>query len=337
MKAVYKSLLEKSLGAALGAIEVYNKPDFKYREESFVILIVNSWELLLKAKILKDSNNKLSSLYIHQGRKIKKSRTGNPLTIELLGAMQKLTLDTTVIDNLTSLIEIRDTAVHFYNDDSVRYIVYTLGVAALKNYQTLIKQWFKKSLTAYHFYIGFSHSFKTFRMLDLADSPPFVANLVKAVAETQERTQEDGEFFFACEIAAELKSAKKFAATPDLTVKIDQTAKDAAVVITQIKRKLDQYPLSFTELVQKVKKQVPHVKSHVICEVMKKHKLKQNETYSAYSFRTKVHEDSYVRTGRLPSGTASIYNEDAVRFLVEKLQEATMAPSIAQTAAAASK
>lgn len=57
-------LLEKSVQAALSAIEVYNKPDFKYREESFSILMVNAWELLLKAKILQDNNNDLKSLYI---------------------------------------------------------------------------------------------------------------------------------------------------------------------------------------------------------------------------------------------------------------------------------
>ena len=44
----YKSLLDKSLAAAVSAIEVYNKPDFKYREETFAILMVNAWELLLK-------------------------------------------------------------------------------------------------------------------------------------------------------------------------------------------------------------------------------------------------------------------------------------------------
>jgi len=54
-KARHHSLLEKSIQAALSAIEVYNKPDFKYREESFSILMVNAWEVLLKAKILKDN------------------------------------------------------------------------------------------------------------------------------------------------------------------------------------------------------------------------------------------------------------------------------------------
>jgi len=80
MKAVYKQLVDKSVAAALAAIEVYNKPDFRYREESFVILLVNAWELLLKAKILRDSKNRLTSLYIHFGKnnhKIKRSRSGS--------------------------------------------------------------------------------------------------------------------------------------------------------------------------------------------------------------------------------------------------------------------
>ena len=41
-KARYQHLLEKSVHAALSAIEIYNKPDFKYREESFSILMVNA-------------------------------------------------------------------------------------------------------------------------------------------------------------------------------------------------------------------------------------------------------------------------------------------------------
>jgi hypothetical protein len=50
----HKLFVGKSVGAALSAIEIYNKPDFKYREETFAILMINAWELLLKAKIIKD-------------------------------------------------------------------------------------------------------------------------------------------------------------------------------------------------------------------------------------------------------------------------------------------
>jgi hypothetical protein len=327
MKPVYKQLVDKSVAAALAAIEVYNKPDFRYREESFVILIVNAWELLLKAKILKDSGNRLSTLYVRCGKnnhQIKRSRTGNPLTIELLGAMNKLALDSVVADNLKSLVDIRDTAVHFYNDDGVRYVVFTLGVAALRNYQHLASDWFNKNLASYHFYIlpiGFAHAFQTFRLIEVDTKPPAVTKLLKGVADVQSRAKSDGPFFFACEITTELKSAKKFADAADITVKVDPTAKDATVVVTQLKRKLDQYPLSYTELVGRVKKALPGVKPSLILEVIKKHRLKFNEAFAAYSFSTKAQEQAYEESKVLPKGVRSIYNEDAVRFTVQKLQE----------------
>jgi hypothetical protein len=50
MKTRNKAMLDKSLAAMISAIEIYNKPDFKYREETFLVLCINSWELLLKAK-----------------------------------------------------------------------------------------------------------------------------------------------------------------------------------------------------------------------------------------------------------------------------------------------
>ena len=74
-KAKYQDILEKSVQADLSAIEVYNKPDFKYREESFSILMVNAWELLLKAKVLKDNNNRLESIYVIDPSQTKKDGT----------------------------------------------------------------------------------------------------------------------------------------------------------------------------------------------------------------------------------------------------------------------
>ncbi len=131
----------------------------------------------------------------------------------------------------------------------------------------------------------------------------------------------DGPFYFACEITTELKSAKKFADAADMTVKVDQEAKDAPIVITQLKRKLDQYPLSYTEFVERVKKAIPGVKASMIAEVIKKHKLKENESFAAYSFSTKAQEQAYEKSKVLPKGVRSIYNEDAVRFTMQKLQK----------------
>ena len=101
-KARYQHLLEKSVHAALSAIEIYNKPDFKYREESFSILMVNAWELLLKTRILHKNKNKLESIYIVDSNKTRKdgkpfkspkyktSRSGNYLTIDVTNAIKEI-------------------------------------------------------------------------------------------------------------------------------------------------------------------------------------------------------------------------------------------------------
>ncbi|GHV31329.1 hypothetical protein FACS1894177_05670 [Bacteroidia bacterium] len=49
----YEDIRHKSISCMLSAIEIYNKPNFAYREESFAILAINAWELLLKAYIMR--------------------------------------------------------------------------------------------------------------------------------------------------------------------------------------------------------------------------------------------------------------------------------------------
>lgn len=51
---------EKSCEAMTMAIEIYNKPLVKYRADTSIILIINAWELILKATIQK---RKLAKLY----------------------------------------------------------------------------------------------------------------------------------------------------------------------------------------------------------------------------------------------------------------------------------
>ena len=59
-------MAKKSLNAILTALEIYNKPDSKYREEAFCILMINAYELLFKAKILLENQEKINSLYIYE-------------------------------------------------------------------------------------------------------------------------------------------------------------------------------------------------------------------------------------------------------------------------------
>jgi hypothetical protein len=156
-------LLDRSIAAMVAAIDIYNKPDFRYRTESFTVLAINAWELMLKAKWLDDHNNQMSSLYVRyskgQKRKfIKRGRSGNPITHSLDYLAKKLletgTLDQHAWKNLQILLEMRDTIVHFYHK-SPRFAerLQEVGAACVKNFVTAVQDWFNYDLSKYNVYL----------------------------------------------------------------------------------------------------------------------------------------------------------------------------------------
>jgi Protein of unknown function (DUF3644)/EC042_2821-lke REase len=321
VKTVSGRLLENSIAAALSAIEIYNKPDFKYREQVFSILIVNAWELLLKAKLVADSGENLESLYVFKDDGYPKlNRTGQPLTVEILGAVKKLNLDPAIVGNLEGMIGARDTVVHLYASESLSYLVYTLGAAALQNYQKLVRHSFGRSLLEYNFYIlplAFAYNFKTLAAIECDKEPEAVAALLKSVTAAQETIESD-DFHLVCEIATELRSAKKFVAeTADVSVVVAPGGNNKVVYLTQ--PLTDRYPLSYYELIAKVKNALPRLKQPQIDGAIKLLKLKGDPAYSAYNFRTKMQQEEARKAGFVPKGVTSIYNEDAVRMLIQEL------------------
>lgn len=166
----YESLIDKSIGSMLSAIEIYNKPDFKYREETFAILAVNSWELLLKARILKLNNFRINSIYCYKpyvnkkGEKSSKkkvldrNRCNNPKTISIFDAIQRLItqkeLPENLKENIEALIEFRDNAIHFINVSEYSKPVQELGFACIRNYILILKHWrIGRDLNKYNLYL----------------------------------------------------------------------------------------------------------------------------------------------------------------------------------------
>jgi hypothetical protein len=72
--------IDKATEAVVSAIEVYNKPGFRYREETFSILTLNAWELSLKARILKENKNSLRSIEVWERKPTKSSSPSKKLT-----------------------------------------------------------------------------------------------------------------------------------------------------------------------------------------------------------------------------------------------------------------
>lgn len=161
----HQRFVDKASAAITSAVEVYNKPSFAYREETFAILALNAWELLLKAKVLKDAGNDLKALRVYEPRKtksgrpskklfLKKNRAGNPLSISpgaciILLERSPSGFPSEVKSNLIALTAIRDNSVHYITASAVlAKQVQELASASIKNFVQLAKQWFDRDLSS---------------------------------------------------------------------------------------------------------------------------------------------------------------------------------------------
>lgn len=163
--ALCNKFVEKAESALIAAIEVYNKPTFRYRAETFALLAINAWELLLKAKLIKDANNDPRVIRAYESRRtkagtpskkryVKRNRSGSPLTISLLGCISMLDKQSTyrvapeIKANIDALIAIRDNAAHYINASPVlAKQVLEIASASVKNFVVLAREWFGTDLS----------------------------------------------------------------------------------------------------------------------------------------------------------------------------------------------
>lgn len=276
----HKSFVDKSIGAALSAIEVYNKPDFKYREETFSILMINSWELLLKAKIIKENNGDLKSIYIlinkvgKKGNKLNSltpdlNRSLNPKTIGLPKCLNiceqaPINLNSTVKENVFLLMEIRDTAIHFQHADLyLSKKVFEIGTASLKNYLTLITEWFKYDLSVYNFFLmpmTFFHEFEAIKSFSINTNKDQIENLLKYISEKEKEAPSDENKDFNISLRLETKFVKS-TSTESLLVNYS-TDPDAIKINIHEEDALKNYPYDYDKLTTALNKRYSDFKAN---------------------------------------------------------------------------
>lgn len=96
---------------------------------------------------------------------------------------------------------------------------------------------------------------------------------------------------------------------------------DKVEVVKKVKEDLiKRFPFSAKELASEVKNIVPKVSTNDIWTMIRENDLKTNFDYSAYNFRNKQQEDRYKATGVVPTGCPSIYNKNAIDFIVKVIK-----------------
>ncbi len=260
----YRALLDKSIDSLLSAIEVYNKPNFNYREETFSVLAINAWELLLKAYILRLNRYNIKSLYVmepvikkdgakHKSRKQPKcNRCGKPMSISILDAINKLVelnmMPKNLKSNLEALIAHRDNSVHFVNLNSISHQVQELGFACINNYIMVVNKWkLDINLSKYNLYLmplAYVGEKTTVRSVITADNKAYIDFVQRLLSE---QDKEDLDFDIAISIGINTKKENSF---DSIGVKYDE---DGISVTLSEEDILKKYPWDHAKLVEKCK------------------------------------------------------------------------------------
>lgn len=264
---LHQRFVDKAAAALTAAVEVYNKPSFLYREETFAILALNAWELLLKAKVLKDANNAISSLRVYETRLtaagvkserkfLKRNRAGNPHSITLGACIAKLDaspatrLAREVKANLDALVEIRDNSVHFITASAtLARQTQELAAASVRNFILLSKSWFAKD------FAGILNLVLPLSFVAPAQEAGAVvvsADETRLIEHLKNLAQEvgDGDSDYAVAIRLQVKLEKSALANASKV----QVSKDADAIKVQLAEQdiKERYPWTYDELCKRM-------------------------------------------------------------------------------------
>lgn len=267
MKSRIQELVDRSQAAMMAGIEIYNKPSFSYRIETFVILSINAWELLFKAKWLELNGNRERCLFVKERREtkikektkklfIKRTESGNPFTYSLGYLGKKLAernvLDRTVLNNISLLTDFRDSAVHYYNKSPFTLLMMQeIGMSCIKNYVAVIKQWFASQIASINMQLmpfAFTDQLMDVENLQLS---PEEQNFIKLIEKLSADSMPEGSpYSVVINVQLQLSKAKSSSIAKAI-LSNDPNAIPLALSDEQL---LDKYRLTYDELTRRCQK-----------------------------------------------------------------------------------
>jgi hypothetical protein len=308
--------VEKATAAMTSAVEVYNKPSFAYREEIFAILSINAWELLLKAKVLKDAANDLKALRVYEPRRtksgkpskklyLKRNRAGNTLSISLSACLAALDKSSSKVPNevrvnLVALMAIRDNSVHYVTASTVlSKQAQELASACVKNFVLLSREWFAKDLSyalSLVLPLSFISGSSDAESVVVSPDESRLIKYLQQLAHSDTDTKSD----FAVAVRMEVKLEKSSLASASKV----QISKDAdAVRITMSEQDIrEKYPWDYAELCSRLKIRYSDFKQDKRFHAIRK-SMMGNE---------KFHLPRYLDPGNPKSPKKDFYNPNVI-------------------------
>jgi hypothetical protein len=301
-------MARKSVDAIVAAIEAYNKPSFSYREETFSILAINAWELLLKARILQLSGNKISAILKYERRRKAdgemstklyrvKNRSGTYSSVGLFKSIDLLEneygdrMPNEVRKNIELLCEVRDNSVHFVNKGfDLSLVVQQLGTACLKNYLVAVRRLFGIDLSNYNFFLmplAFYGAETGLQGVPLNSEEKRLSQYLKTESEIVDENAEPSDFNVSLNV--NVKFTKSNTDDAEL-VRITNDPEATPITLTEEDIR-EKFPWDYKILTTRLGKRYPNFKINKMYHDIRK-PLEENE-----NFCNKRYLDPAVRTG----------------------------------------
>lgn len=140
-KMVQINLIKNSIAAYFAAIEIHNKPNISYRYETVTLLMMNAWELALKAYVKKYIKNR--SIFTQDGHTISADKALDYVN-EHRNSI-KANSFTAIKKNIGEIEKYRNNIAHFYCEQLEPYIFMLVARSAL-NYVDFMKTQFSKDV-----------------------------------------------------------------------------------------------------------------------------------------------------------------------------------------------
>ena len=270
-KSVTKILLDSSQAALFAGIEIHNKPHILYRYPTAAMLIINAWELALKAYIYKY----IGKNRIYDNRKTKYTISlskANVLVRDHINTNEKNNKFQAVYENIDLLEQYRNANVH-YVEEALNPIIFMLLSKAVLNYDAFLKKYFKKDITKDDNLIIMPVGFKLpFNPVDYLKQDygkahnDFVDSVVHSIRELNNNGIQESVVIGFSVYTDRIKSEKNADIIARLEKSIDAIPIRRGIKITddpnapEVRVVPDVLPLSYTELVENVIKRDPNIK-----------------------------------------------------------------------------
>ena len=324
-KQIIYNLRKNAYSAYSSAIELHNKPNIEYRYETVTILLLNAWELLLKAFV-----RKYTYKTIFDGE-------NHTITIDqAISIVKKYLLDNNLLnkyiayfDNIELLEDYRNSNIHFYNEKGLDGVMFSLIAKNTIDFNQFCIDFFKddplskSNLTILP--IGFKLPFNPQEYLSMQNSAygsnkdikEFMDKIILRVKELNSKNIEES---IVIGFDIYLSSIKKVN-NSDLIVAIDQenydynikigkkveisNDKNATKVYISDEDILKNYPLTYEMVWRKCKEVIPYFKKDQNFQSII-NSLKNNRKYCF---------ERYHYPGNIKSAVTRMYSNSVIEYI----------------------